>query len=267
MTIDRRSPCWNSPWKAESKLLPRARSSERLARVIWEDAGMIPRRAARFRWSSARRRAVTSKSAARKSAGFVRLSKYPSAPACSAMKTSSLSSTAVSITICVFGSNAFRRAVHSMPDMRGKKISISTASGWTAGISRNASSPEEQTHSHEKSENELMSFDQLSRKSALSSTSAIFNRGIAEIRTVSRFIIDCLRWFLFQRERPAADAPFRQAAPARVKTNSASADAAAHAFSGNIKFNPAAEARRAVNREFSADLFHALRHVRQPVAS
>ena len=43
-----------------------------------------------------------------------------SAPASSAMNTSSSSSTAVKMSICVFGSNNFRRAVHSMPDMRGR---------------------------------------------------------------------------------------------------------------------------------------------------
>ena len=96
------------------------------------------------------------------------------------MNTSSSSSTAVKMRICVFGSNDFRRVVHSMPDMRGKKISISTTSGAMGGITRKASSPDEQTVTHENPASELMSLHQLSRTPALSSTKTTLTGGLAE---------------------------------------------------------------------------------------
>src|ERR1039458_3904591 len=56
-----------------------------------------------------------------------------------------------------------------MPDMRGRKISISTTSGFTTGITRSASSPEAQVLTHENPGSELISFTQLSRTPGLSS--------------------------------------------------------------------------------------------------
>src|SRR5690606_15293358 len=113
--------------------------------------------------------------AACKSEGLMRFSKYPSAPASSAVKTISSSSTAVRITICVPGNNALSRDVHSIPDIRGKKMSINTTSGFSAGINRSASSADEQTQTQTKSSNDAINRDQLSRKSGLSSTNAIRN--------------------------------------------------------------------------------------------
>src|SRR5450756_2763777 len=70
---------------------------------------------------------------------------------------------AVRMTICVCGSNSLSRTVHSMPDMRGRKMSINTTSGSSCGIIRSASSPVAQAQMQAKSGNELMSLIQLSR--------------------------------------------------------------------------------------------------------
>jgi hypothetical protein len=70
---------------------------------------------------------------------------------------------AVSMTIWTSGSSALRRAVHSMPDMRGRKISINTTSGSLRGMVASASSALRQEHTQVKSGNELMSRVQFSR--------------------------------------------------------------------------------------------------------
>src|SRR6266567_4738352 len=66
-----------------------------------------------------------------------------------------------------------------MPDMRGKKISMSTTSGDSAGITRKASSPVAQAQLHTKSGNELISLIQLSRTLGRSSTNATLIRRFA----------------------------------------------------------------------------------------
>jgi hypothetical protein len=59
-----------------------------------------------------------------------------------------------------------------MPDMRGRKMSMSTTSGCSWGMIRNASSPVLQAQIQTKSGKELMSFVQLSRTFGWSSTNA-----------------------------------------------------------------------------------------------
>jgi hypothetical protein len=78
--------------------------------------------------------------------------------------------------IWILGSSNFSRAVHSMPDMCGRKISISTTPGLAGGITRSASSPDAQACTQENPGSELMSFAQLSRTPALSSTRTTFTR-------------------------------------------------------------------------------------------
>ena len=78
----------------------------------------------------------------------------------------------VSITIRQFGKTAFKRAVHSMPDMRTMKMSMRMMSGRAGGTIRTASSPEAQVQTHENSGKEPIRCDQLSRISRWSSTSA-----------------------------------------------------------------------------------------------
>jgi hypothetical protein len=63
-------------------------------------------------------------------------------------------------------------------------MSISTTSGAMDGITRNASSPEEQTDTHENPGSELMSLHQLSRTPALSSTKTTLTGSLAEGATV-----------------------------------------------------------------------------------
>jgi len=87
------------------------------------------------------------------------------------MNTNSSSSTAVSMRICSLGIASLSRAVHSMPDIRGRKISISTRSGFNEGITFSASSPDTQPCIQAKPGSELISFVQLSRTPGLSSTS------------------------------------------------------------------------------------------------
>src|ERR1035441_10257033 len=102
--------------------------------------------------------------------GYLLKRTKPSAPASSAINTSSWSSIAVRITICVPGSCSFRRTVHSMPDMRVRKMSIRITSGRSAGMTRRASSPLAQAQTHEKSGSELISRVQLSRTFGCCST-------------------------------------------------------------------------------------------------
>jgi hypothetical protein len=54
-----------------------------------------------------------------------------------------------------FWQSAFRRAVHSIPDIRGKKISINMTSGCCCGIVRKASSPLVHEHTQSKSGKDL----------------------------------------------------------------------------------------------------------------
>src|SRR5271165_3516424 len=79
---------------------------------------------------------------------------------------------AVRMTICVCGSNVLSRTVHSIPDMRGRKISMSTTSGVSGGMTRTASSPVVQAQIQVKSGNELINLIQLSRTMGWSSTKA-----------------------------------------------------------------------------------------------
>ena len=53
--------------------------------------------------------------------------------------------------------------MHSMPDIRGRKISINTTSGSLLGITASASSADMQEQTQLKSGNELMRRVQLSR--------------------------------------------------------------------------------------------------------
>ena len=117
----------------QNLLLARAQVNGR----IWATCsrrGMTPPRAGRFRSSSARRRAARPASPSRKSAGLVRFNRYPSAPACKRHENQFVILHGGQDQDLGFGSSSsLRRAVHSMPDMRGKKISISTTSGANGG--------------------------------------------------------------------------------------------------------------------------------------
>src|ERR1700722_11509888 len=59
-----------------------------------------------------------------------------------------------------------------MPDIRGRKMSMGTTSGWARGIIRNASSAVAQAQSQAKSGKKLISLVQLSRTFGWSSTKA-----------------------------------------------------------------------------------------------
>src|SRR5262245_21620169 len=74
--------------------------------------------------------------------------------------------------IWVWGNNTLSRAVHSMPDMRGRKMSMRITSGRACGISRKASSPEGQEQTQRISAKESISRHQLFITSRLSSTNA-----------------------------------------------------------------------------------------------
>jgi len=113
----------------DQDLPPRARSGERRIWATWSRRGTIPPRAGPLRWSWVRRRAAPPAAPVRKSAGFGAFQQISVRPRLQAMKTSSSSSTAVRMRIWILGSSSLRRAVHSMPDMRGRKMSISTTSG------------------------------------------------------------------------------------------------------------------------------------------
>src|SRR6266700_2392477 len=93
---------------------------------------------------------------------------------------------AVRMRICVPGNCCFRRAVHSIPDMRGKKMSIRITSGFSSGMTRSASSPLAQEQTQRKSGKELIRRVQLSRTLGWSSTSATF-KGILDEGSAERF--------------------------------------------------------------------------------
>src|ERR1035437_10297814 len=157
------------------------------------------------------------------------------------MKTSSSSSTAVRMRIWIFGNCNFSRAVHSMPDMRGRKISISTTSGFSAGITRTASSPDAQACTQENPASESMSFTQLSRTPGLSSTRTTLTGGADAGLCGAQFT----------RQTPTAPRPPH---PAR------------RAVQRHGEHHQATAARLAGRLAGPADFAHPLRHVRQPVA-
>src|SRR4029077_8555436 len=97
---------------------------------------------------------------------------------------------AVRMIICVSGHCSFNRTVHSMPDIRGRKMSIRIASGRTPGMTRTASSPLLQTQAHAKSGNELINRHQLSRTFGWSSTRATLSGVFWEAAT-GRFPTRC----------------------------------------------------------------------------
>ena len=67
-----------------------------------------------------------------------------------------------------------------MPDMRGRKISMSTTSGAASGMAFKASSPVLHVQMHFKSGKEFRRRNQLSRTFGWSSTRAIFKGDLAE---------------------------------------------------------------------------------------
>src|ERR1022692_3334671 len=95
------------------------------------------------------------------------------------------------MTIWVCGNSALSRTVHSMPDMRGRKISMSTTSGCSCGMVRTASSPVAQAQLQTKSGKELMSFVQLSRTLGWSSTKATLS-GRLGFGSVERLLLSGL---------------------------------------------------------------------------
>ena len=96
------------------------------------------------------------------------------------MNNSSWLSIAVSMTIWTSGIFIFNRAVHSMPDIRGRKMSINTTSGFAWGTLPKASSALTQAltqaQTQAKSGKELIRRVQFSRIVVWSSTSATLMR-------------------------------------------------------------------------------------------
>jgi hypothetical protein len=82
----------------------------------------------------------------------------------------SLSSYTVSIIICSAGRICLSAATQSMPDIAGRRISISTTSGFRVGITRSASSAEGQAPTQRMPGAELRIFTSCSRNPLSSST-------------------------------------------------------------------------------------------------
>src|SRR5581483_7745788 len=109
---------------------------------------------------------------------------------------------AVRMTIWTWGSKSLSRAVHSTPDMRGRKMSMRTTLGGSCGLSRIASSPVAQTQMQEKSGKELINRAQLSRTFGWSSTSATLIGALGDgLRgwCVPALVILALGWIMARR--------------------------------------------------------------------
>ena len=112
----------------------------------------------------------TSRNEANNSSGGVCLSRYPLAPAASALKIKSVFSYTVNMTICVLGSNGFSSRTQSTPFLPGRLMSIRITSGLVRGNSASAASAVACALAHSKPSDSSISFVRLPRRRMLSST-------------------------------------------------------------------------------------------------